>query len=437
MIPRRSLAPPHARRGLPLAVLLVAACGNVSSSPPSSDVALAVIPATATLAPDAAQSFQASVAGAADTAVSWTLQESTGCGSVDASGRYVAPSSPTVCHVVATSHADPTKRAAARVDVVTGGAPWRPFSDASPWNTLIPANPELEATSATLVADFASSSPYGSRLDVNLAQYSIPLYWADASTPTYTVHANVGGSGWSGSNGTNTTGSMPIPSGAAPDPAADHHLLVVNRETRTEWGCWSVTGSSTTGWSAGLCATADLSGTGVRPPITCAPSGAGCTAASPWYLAEGARACGFPLIAGLIRPEEVAAGRIEHALVVAYPHIRAGWFTPPASTGQARMGTNAISTRGIPCGGRIQFDPSVDVTTLGLSATGQIIVRALQEYGAYVGDYSGSISLYADNSPSALAAWQGVLTTSVLSGLDLSRFRVIKLGTLYDNGNGN
>ena len=29
------------------------------------------------------------------------------------------------------------------------------------------------------------------------------------------------------------------------------------------------------------------------------------------------------------------------------------------------------------------------------------ILRALQEYGAYVGDYSGALSLYAENSPAA------------------------------------
>ena len=162
------------------------------------------------------------------------------------------------------------------------------------------------------------------------------------------------------------------------------------------------------------------------------------TQAQPWCASVGARACGFPLVAGLVRTEEIAAGRIDHALVVAYPHIRAGWFTPPASTAQARVGTDAVSTRGIPCGGRIQFDPSVDLDTLGLSRSGRIIMRALQEYGAYVGDYSGAISLYAENSDAARAYWSGgVLGMYELLGkIDMSRFRVIQLGTLYDNGNG-
>jgi hypothetical protein len=48
-------------------------------------------------------------------------------------------------------------------------------------------------------------------------------------------------------------------------------------------------------------------GTGVRPPAT---------ENSTWYTSHGARACGFPLVAGLIRMEEIEAGRIEHAMVM-------------------------------------------------------------------------------------------------------------------------
>jgi hypothetical protein len=309
-----------------------------------------------------------------------------------------------------------------------GGGAWRPFSPDSPWNTPIPAKPDLDPDSAALVADLAQSSPFGVHLDVNIAGYSIPLYFADASTPTFTVVADYGGTGWSGTDGRNATGTMPIPAGAAPDPESDHHLLVVDRTRQLEWGCWNMQlmGGA---WHAGLCATADLSGTGVRTPIT---------QANPWYLAAGARACGFPLVAGLIRTDEIAAGRIEHALVLAYPHIRAGWFTPPASTGQGRVGDNAVSTRGIPCGGRVQLDPSVSLDVPGLSRSARILLRALQEYGAFVGDYSGAISLYAENSPVAQAYWQGVMDTYELQGkLDFNSLRVLRSAPLYDNGNGN
>ena len=75
---------------------------------------------------------------------------------------------------------------------------------------------------------------------------------------------------------------------------------------------------------------------------------------------------------------------------------------------------------------------------MGLSRSGRIILQALQEYGAYVGDYSGAISLYAENSAAAQAYWAGgVLDTYELNGkIDLASFRVLRIGTLYDNGNG-
>jgi len=307
-----------------------------------------------------------------------------------------------------------------------GGAVYRPFSANSPWNTKIASNPTIAVDSAALVTDLATSSQYGTHLDVNIAGYSIPFYWADASTPRVQVLADIGGEGWTGSNGFNATASMPIPAGAMADPQSDHHILVVDRAANMEWGCWAMNDGSG-GYHAGLCATADLAGTGVRPIAA---------TANPWYVAHGARACGYPLIAGLIRPEEIEAGRIDHALVIAYPHIRSRYYTPPASTAQATT-TDAISTRGIPCGGRIQFDPDVSLASLGLSAAGVTIMRALQEYGAYVGDYSGAISLYADNSPDARAYWAtGTLDTyAMMNKVEFADFRVLELGTLYDNNN--
>jgi hypothetical protein len=313
--------------------------------------------------------------------------------------------------------------------MATGGTiAWRPFSNDSPWNTPIGANPTLDPNSKALIADWENSSPYGEHLDVNIKDFSIPLFYADATTPTYTVRADVGGYGWSGSNGQNTTGTMPIPGNAAPDHESDHHLLVIDKQQMQEWGCWNMV-RETAGWHAGLCATVDLKGTGVRPIAEGNPT---------WYTSHGARACGFPLVAGLIRVEEIQAGRIDHALVVAYPHIRAGFYTPPASTAQAANGNGAQKDRGIPCGGRIQYDPSINLDTLKLTRTGRIIMQALQEYGAYVGDFSGAMSLYADGSPDAQAYWDSDVLDSyeLLDKIDLADFRVIKLGTLYDNGNG-
>jgi len=310
-----------------------------------------------------------------------------------------------------------------------GGATgvWRPFSDASPWNTKIASDAKLDPDSQKMIDDLSVSSQWNF-LGINIKGYSIPVYWADDSTPKELVTATYGGEGFPGQNGQNGQAMVPIPSDAAPDPESDHHMLIVHENKAISWDFWNAVDQGNT-WSCGLCTTSDLLGTGVRPIQQGNPT---------WYTSAGSRACGFPLIAGLIRVEEMEAGKIEHALILAYPHIRAGYYTPPASTSQAKVGSDAIKTRGIPCGGRVQLDPTLDLDTLGLSASGKIVARALQEYGAYVGDYSGAINFYADGSPAAQAKWDaGLLDTyEIQKQVPLSKLRVIELGTLYDGGNG-
>jgi hypothetical protein len=309
-----------------------------------------------------------------------------------------------------------------------GSGVWRPYDDTSPWNTPIPSDAALDPDSAALIADFESSSEYGEHLDVNIAGYSVPLYWADSSTPRHTITCRVGGHGFVGDNGMDATAEIPIPDDAAPDPESDHHLLIIDRSTNTEYGLWDAQEADGV-WTCGLGALQDLSGEGVRPLAE---------VADPWWEAHGPRACGYGLSAGLIRPEELEAGVIEHALIVAYPHVRAGMYVSPASTAQAANGAGAQSDRGIPCGGRIQYDPSIDVESIDTSDAGKAILRALQVYGAYVGDYSGAISLYADNSPDAQSYYDsiGFGTYELRDAIDLADFRVIEIGPMYDNGNG-
>src|SRR6266545_1965927 len=207
---------------------------------------------------------------------------------------------------------------------------WRPFSDSSPWNTPLPANPSLAADSSTLVADLTVSSawPY---ITINIESYSIPVYFADSTTGMSSVDVSVlGGQGFETKHA-----DVPIPAGAAPAQGTDKHLSIVSRQTNQEWGFWDATRTSSTSWTCSVCAAADLSGTGVRPPKD---------GQQAWWLSHGARACGFPLVAGLITVDEMRAGKIEHALAIAYPHIRSHWYTPPASTAQVTT-DRALPTR--------------------------------------------------------------------------------------------
>jgi hypothetical protein len=309
-----------------------------------------------------------------------------------------------------------------------GSACWRPFNDQSPWNTPVAAAPAVDPDSATMIADFSSISGQ-TAFWINLQEYSIPVFWVDSSsTPMVTVSASLGGTGFRTGAASDSvaagTGQAPIPAGVTPAAGTDRHLCIVDRAAKMEWGFWDANQGST-GWTAGEASTMDLSGSGVRAPERNAP----------WWAGHGPRACGFSLIAGLITADDLRCGAIEHALVVAYPHIKSRYYTPPASTAQGTT-SDALPTRGIPCGGHIQLDPSLDPTTLGLSPAGVVIARALQKYGAFVGDFSGAVSLYADASPDARAYFAGgVLGNGDAQAIPLQRFRVLALGTTYDNGN--
>jgi Pectate lyase superfamily protein len=86
-----------------------------------SAIAVSVSPAVAFVAPGGILGFAATVtgtAGAQSTAVTWSVQEPAG-GTIDSSGRYTAPASEGMVHVVATAVADPSKSGVAIVYVET------------------------------------------------------------------------------------------------------------------------------------------------------------------------------------------------------------------------------------------------------------------------------------------------------------------------------
>ena len=314
------------------------------------------------------------------------------------------------------------------VSLIARGAEtvWRPFAADSPWNQRIPAGAASDPASAELIADFASRGP----LYINIKDWSIPVYFVDADhTPRHDVadsRPGVYGQGFEFPR------RIPIPDGAIASPPVDgdNHLCVIDRARHRAWDMWWARQDARGRWSTGLGAVTDLSGSGVGPAWFAVPRE---------LDAARARASGFPLIAGLILVDEIKAGRIDHALVFAYDHCRSGFFIPPASTAQVNVPKTRNSS-GIPMGGRIQLDPRWDVEHSGLSASGKIIARALQAYGAYCGDYADGNVLFADNSPEALRSWQGLLRSEELETLFTpamirEHFRVLDMGNVLPGQN--
>ena len=304
---------------------------------------------------------------------------------------------------------------------------WRPFNNKSIWNTKIPADAETDSQSQQLIDSLAIGGFY-----INIHDWSIPVYFVNSDTiPKVNVinsRPGIYGKDFKEPN------RIPVmPDFIASPPVgnfSDNHLCIIDTSKMLEWDMWAARKNKAGDWTTGLGAVTDLKSTGVEKP---------------WFEqknefdAHRSRAGGFPLIAGLIRPDEIKAGKIEHALVFAYQRGRSEFFIPPASTAQATI--NEMNNKfGIPMGGRIQLDPNINPDTLKLNRACKIIARALQEYGAFNGDYAGATVLYADNSPSALKQWKGILNNEDLLKVFTPEFirkyfRVIQMGNLLPGQN--
>ncbi len=277
---------------------------------------------------------------------------------------------------------------------------WRPFSDDSPWNIPIPANPKIDPNSSAMIAHLQqSSSPV---FWINIYTYTVPVWMADSSTPEYKVTCTQGYCGPDFDH-------VPIPDGAVPDPGNDAHMLILDLGRHTSWDLWLAQRSPNGSWTAGFGTTFDLNGDGVKP-----------------YGQGSARGSGFPLAAGLIYADEVRAGHIRHALVMGYDWPRNCLVYPASTNCGLSTDPNAI-----PIGARLQLDPSLNLDSLGLSPGARVVARAMQEYGLYIGDNTYGLSLYAESFyGKPVDGWAGLLRENDLVGIPIDRLRVLELGEL-------
>jgi hypothetical protein len=93
---------------------------------------------------------------------------------------------------------------------------------------------------------------------------------------------------------------------------------------------------------------------------------------------------------------EVRAGNIDHVLKVASgPEVsRRHVFPMVGSDGDYAGDDPSVPPQGL----RFRIKPSLDLTALGLRADALVIARALQRYGFYIGDSSGTTAVKLENT---------------------------------------
>lgn len=262
-------------------------------------------------------------------------------------------------------------------------ADWRPFAASSPWNTPIPSNATERPGAATVLSYMASQASH-----LRFANsYTIPVWVVNSDEmPFEIIRSDRIYDTWDRDNDGWSDVGVPLLREMWGENTGDGHISIIDPYKMIAWEM------SRFNWSGSTpeCTTFniwDLTGRGY------ADADAGGT----WQLLGG-RGSGFPEIAGLIRPEEVEAGVINHALVFTFGSNRKAdngdnmFIAPPAARSDGKFAGAQYPIEG----SLFQLDPSLtdrDFDSWGLSEPGRIVARALQRYGMYLCDNGGDMAL--------------------------------------------
>ncbi|MBB4855473.1 hypothetical protein HNP40_002875 [Mycobacteroides chelonae] len=224
-------------------------------------------------------------------------------------------------------------------------------------NQPLPSNPAVDPRSPNWIAMLVNH-PDVKAIDVNEDIWTTAVYHAPAGTPTRTVTVR------------NSGKSIEVPylPHYRPTQDTDAHIAIIDDTNGCEYEFQSF---KTDSMSAIAQATYRVN------------TGSGGHVSGPAH--SGGE---LSYLAGLITPEDVQAGVIDHALRFAIP-INAPTYVYP---GTRSDGTVA---GGVPEGIRIQLDPSLDLRTWNLSPFQRMVATALQKYGAFDADVAKTFSLTA------------------------------------------
>jgi hypothetical protein len=261
----------------------------------------------------------------------------------------------------------------------------RPFAPNGVWNRPLAENAPVDPKSRALVASLRSqvdahvATRYGPT--VNTWQYSTPVYTVPRHQKR--VPVTLDNRATYAATLRDAIASVPVPRRARPARGNDAHMVVWQPSTDTMWEFWRMHRAEGR-WHA--------KSAGRMRDVSHNPGYFTSRTGYPW----GATATSLPLLGGLMRPDELRRGRIDHALALAIPKPRSGtWSFPAQRTDGSSGDPNAI-----PLGARFRLDPDVDVSTLGLSRPLRAMARAAQRYGIVVRDTAGTVAFYAEDPAS-------------------------------------
>src|SRR5712664_1627110 len=338
-----------------------------------------------------------------------SVTQLTATGSASAPGAYA----------VSVSNPNPGASASSSVNLQVTGSPqasscsgmslgqgaslngFVPFPADSLWNKDI-SNDPVDPNSAAII-NFIGST-IGMHADFGAGQFQsstigIPYLIVGSQQPPVTVNFTAFGS-------ESDPGPMPIPVTAPiegyPNPGTgDRHVLVLDNSNCFLYELYSSTVSGNS-WNAGSAAVWDLLSNEQRP-----------------YTWTSADAAGLPIFPGLARYDEVAAGKILHALRFTLQNSRAA-FIPPAS----HWAANSSNASAAPMGMRMRLKASFNVSAY--SPANQVILNTLKKYGMIMAD-NGS-NMFLSGAPDE--RWDNN-DLHVLGQVQASNFEILQMTPLY------
>jgi len=230
----------------------------------------------------------------------------------------------------------------------------------SVWHADVSGLP-VDPNSATYIASIGASAPL--HPDFGQGKYQgepigIPYNVVPASQPLVPVQFTYASE--------SDAGPYPIPKKplieGGPRSTGDRHVLVVDAGTCTDYELFSAhPRHGGTSWHAG---------SGAEFPL-----GSDALRTAGWTSADAA---GLPILPGLVRPDEVAAGVIDHAIRVTVPASDDTYIWP------ARHEAGTADPTLPPMGLRLRLKAGVDISPF--PAMDQVILQALKTYGMIVAD---------------------------------------------------
>lgn len=304
------------------------------------------------------------------------------------------------------------------------------FQQTSTWYTAIPSGHPVSANSNSICNRVAAESV----LWISATEWAVPLYYAVASDPTYTVTVRTTDLSRQVilDNGYNL--NVPIPPGTMPAGGEayqsgqyrDAHCVIFSPDAQSCWDFYLFRPWNSPP-SADRIRKWQLSGDGIVGPLQTVANSATC------------RAGGTPLLHGLVTYSEMQAGLIDHALLFCYgggARRNTYGVYPCQRDPNNPIGFSPTNDGDDPfdplMGMRFQLKPSININNLGLSAAGVVIARALQTYGMIFAENNGpgNNSIFFENvvyDPGLSWSSLGITSSTVISlGLSSTNFQVVE-----------